>query len=482
MQSCKMREKYNNKLQICCINQHKYNININIINNEKTYYSSFRFPFYHFEDKKDSDDIMAIKSCYELIMDNEDDNIYTLLDYIDKGDYFVEKCNDVNGALIALVQVENKYYLIIDNNNKDVFNELKRNKVKVKEVIILFCSNSNLTSLHDLFNGYEYLESVKCKNLNFSNITDMSYMFANCKNLKTVEFVNVDTSKVTDMSYMFSNCSSLTNLDLSGLNTQNVTDMGGMFFGCSSLTSLNLDRFNTNKVISMKFMFYGCSNLTSLDLFNFSTYNIIDMSYMFAYCSGLTEITFSDIKFLLGIKHEGMFENTFKQNSDNKIKCSYSLFKELNQLLSIDIKSLPNAQMYHDNNYIICTFTKNSDNKCVGKIDIESMYNNDLYLRHYFSKTFENYNESFTKKPLTDNLFIRIMFKYIGDYVYDNNRNVNLYNYYYPYIHLLLLFNNYNIFFDHMFSVFYKDKNATLMANEEFNIKNIILRKTLINP
>ena len=49
-------------------------------------------------------------------------------------------------------------------------------------------------------------------------------------------------------------------------------------------------------------------------------------------------------------------------------------------------------------------------------------------------------------------------------------------------MHLLLLFNNYNIFFDHMFSVFYKDKNATLMSDEECNIKNIILRKTLINP
>jgi len=122
-----------------------------------------------------------------------------------------------------------------------------------------------LSTGHELFEGWGYVE--------------------------TIDFGNVDTSMVTDMSGMFAYCDSLNSLDLSNFNTYNVTNMAGMFnIYDSSLTSLDLSSFDTRNVTNMYMMFYNLDTVTTLDLSSFDTSNVTDMTYMFSSCRSLTTI------------------------------------------------------------------------------------------------------------------------------------------------------------------------------------------------
>ena len=77
--------------------------------------------------------------------------------------------------------------------------------------------------------------------LNTSNITSMSNMFQQCDSLETLDLSNWDTSNITSMYQMFFICSNLISLDISNFDTSNVTDVGHMLSSCNSLHTLRLD-------------------------------------------------------------------------------------------------------------------------------------------------------------------------------------------------------------------------------------------------
>ena len=89
--------------------------------------------------------------------------------------------------------------------------------------------------------------------LNTSNITSMSNMFQQCNSLETLDLSNWDTSNITSMYQMFFICSNLISLDISNFDTSNVTDVGQMLAGCNSLHTLRLDNCSNdtiNKIIT----------------------------------------------------------------------------------------------------------------------------------------------------------------------------------------------------------------------------------------
>ena len=126
--------------------------------------------------------------------------------------------------------------------------------------------------------------------------------FNECYSLKSIEGMEyLSTAGLTSMEDMFNECDSLETVDLSHFDTSSVTSMFGMFKNCSSLKELDLSSFDTRNVDSMGYMFYGCNNLRTIyvldnDLFDVS---LVEDSYgpyndegwdedgMFSFCQKL---------------------------------------------------------------------------------------------------------------------------------------------------------------------------------------------------
>ena len=151
-------------------------------------------------------------------------------------------------------------------------------------------NTSEVTDMHNMFNGCSNLESLDVSHFNTSKVTNMNGMFRECKKLQTLDVSHFDTSNVTNMSYFFYNCNALEALDVSNFNTENVAYMGLVFGGCYKLTELNLTNFNTKNAILMNNMFANCKNLTELDLSSFQTSLVSEMSGMFRKCEKLKTI------------------------------------------------------------------------------------------------------------------------------------------------------------------------------------------------
>ena len=204
------------------------------------------------------------------------------------------------------------------------------------------CINtSKVTSMAQMFQGCEDLESLDLSSFNTSNVTDMSYMFYDCEALNSLDLISFDTAKVTTMQYMFyacralksldlrsfitanvtnmscmfNQCNALKSLDLISFNTANVTDMSYMFNMCQALESLDIRNFNTAKVTTMKSMFNNCRALKSLDLSDFDTANVTDMSYMFYYCRALESLDIRNFDMGKVTTSSRMFDYVGQNNS-----------------------------------------------------------------------------------------------------------------------------------------------------------------------
>ena len=156
-------------------------------------------------------------------------------------------------------------------------------------------TGGTLTDLHGCFHNdnssyKQYSVMEFSYNFDTSNVTNMHNMFNGCDKLTSLDLSSFNTSNVTDMHMMFVLCNSLTSIDLSSFNTENVTTMQHMFDSCSSLTSLDLSSFNTSEVNIMADMFSWCKALTTLDLSNFDTRKVTHMDGMFSRCDSLTTV------------------------------------------------------------------------------------------------------------------------------------------------------------------------------------------------
>ena len=114
--------------------------------------------------------------------------------------------NNKYGRFINIEDIEEKYYHIYFNNNKE---EIKRKYInKDKEIkkikIIKIIIDHQIKSFEGLFFECRYIESINFKKFYRNNINNMSRMFFRCSSLKELNLDNFVTDNVTDMSYMFS--------------------------------------------------------------------------------------------------------------------------------------------------------------------------------------------------------------------------------------------------------------------------------------
>ena len=160
---------------------------------------------------------------------------------------------------------------------------------------------SNVTSMKELFNGYENFDEPLIE-WDVYNVTDMSKMFAGCSKFNqplSDELYNWAVHNVTDMSEMFSGCTNF-NQSLTNWNVSNVTNMNSMFAGNSSFNQ-NINNWNVSGVSSMISVFenstsfnqplsgWNVSNVTNMtEMLNSSDLNTSNYDNLLISWSGLT--------------------------------------------------------------------------------------------------------------------------------------------------------------------------------------------------
>ncbi len=106
------------------------------------------------------------------------------------------------------------------------------------------------------------------------NPTSTVKWFMFMSNLTSIEGIsNLNTSDITNMHEMFEGCSALEELDLTSFSTSNVIDMGLMFSGAYNLKILDVSSFDMSKALYTSGMFSSCSNLENLSI-SPSMYNL----------------------------------------------------------------------------------------------------------------------------------------------------------------------------------------------------------------
>ena len=123
------------------------------------------------------------------------------------------------GKFINIKEGEEKYFHIFFNDSKI---EIKKTELKEGDNVskIKIKIDYQVTSLAQLFQCCNCIQSIRFTNFYRKNITDMSYMFYECTSLIDLDLTIFTTDNVTNMSFMFSRCMSLKKLDLSNFNTK----------------------------------------------------------------------------------------------------------------------------------------------------------------------------------------------------------------------------------------------------------------------
>lgn len=127
-------------------------------------------------------------------------------------------------------------------------------------------------SMENMFNGCQYITSVKFSNLNtYTNFTSLEGMFKDCTNLRYVDLSEFDkvTSNVTTLEYMFKGCSNIESIDMSNVDLSKVNNLISTFEGCSELSKVEFANTKTKELISIADFISGCSALCHLDLSSF---------------------------------------------------------------------------------------------------------------------------------------------------------------------------------------------------------------------
>ena len=182
--------------------------------------------------------------------------------------------------------------------------------------------SSKVTKMDNLFRECKSLISLDLSNLNTISADSMSFMFESCILLEYLNISNFDTSSVTMMTSMFGDCYSLVSLNISNFNTSNVMFINNMFANCISLKTLDISSFDISNVVLMHQMFYNCSSLTSLDLNSFKKSNAMTFVGLFFGCKEMKYLNLSNLE------------------GSSSLISIYSMFKECNKLVSVDISNL----------------------------------------------------------------------------------------------------------------------------------------------
>ena len=237
-----------------------------------------------------------------------------------KWNYTLEKCDFMFMKLINLTE--------IDLSNFDASELVSMNRMffsctNLKNVIIgKNFDSSKVTNMDNMFRECKSLISLDLSNLITISASSMSYMFESCILLEYLNISNFDTSSVTMMIHMFGNSYSLVSINLSNFNTSKVEYTSSMFENCISLKTLDISSFDISNVVLMHQMFYNCSSLTSLDLHGFKKSKAQTFVGLFFGCK--------EIKYL----------NLSNLEGSSSLLSIYSMFKECNKLVSVDISNL----------------------------------------------------------------------------------------------------------------------------------------------
>ena len=222
----------------------------------------------------------------------------------------------------------------------------------LQSLVLSGLDTSRVTDMHALFYKCLHLRSLDLTGLDTSQVTDMGWMFSRCRYLQELEVSHLDTGRVTDMNNMFDNCTRLEKLDLSRWNTSQVTDIQSMFGYCESLENLNLSGWNTSRVTNMDYMFYGCKNLRSLNLSSFDTSHVTDMRTLFNGCSKLQKLNISGFSTALVTNMERMFAGcaSLKKLDVSRFDTSQvtdmsSMFWGCRSLRKLDLSSFDTSQV-----------------------------------------------------------------------------------------------------------------------------------------
>ena len=247
------------------------------------------------------------------------------------------KSNGVTAGRIGMVEVDGKYYVVVDvevteentfepakpvsdddDDNDDNGGEEEQQPQEPKATFdestdtLTITGGSgtlNATALSELLGSSDWKKSVTTLDLSRSGYTQIGNpgddiytgAFGNCDNLVSV---TLPSSVTTIGSYAFYGCDSLTNINLS--NCTKLTTIGKeAFAGCTALTSIDLP---AGLQTIGNYAFWYCTDLTRVTL-PADLQTIGD--YAFAYCSGLKNIYFYGVPTTIG---EDAFEGVIFAN------------------------------------------------------------------------------------------------------------------------------------------------------------------------
>ena len=137
------------------------------------------------------------------------------------------------------------------------------------------------------------METLDLSNFDMSNVSDANNMFVGSR-IKSIK-QNWNLSSLNNGSYMFYNCTGLNTLDTSGWNLSSLNNGSSMFQNCTGLNTLDTSGWGMNKVSSMYNMFWKCQLLSTINTSGWGSLDkVADVSNLFRECNNLVSIDLSN--------------------------------------------------------------------------------------------------------------------------------------------------------------------------------------------
>ena len=161
--------------------------------------------------------------------------------------------------------------LVIDYNDND--NNPATNPLHLGpslKTLIIDCDYLSLPdTIHDMFRGLEFIESISMINYTGNDLIGADNLFAGCVNLMHVMMPDLEATKLAHLAYMFDGCTSLTSVSLPMFKGTNLTSFVGIFRNCINLKNVSLPLFEGANVIYVDELFSHTSNIEQIDLSKF---------------------------------------------------------------------------------------------------------------------------------------------------------------------------------------------------------------------
>ena len=222
----------------------------------------------------------------------------------------------------------------LDLSNFDMSNVSDANNMFVGSRIKSIKQNWNLSSLNNgssMFQNCTGLNTLDTSGWNLSSLNNGSSMFQNCTGLNTLDTSGWNLSSLNNGTNMFYNCTGLNTLDTSGWNLSSLNNGSSMFYNCTGLNTLDTSGWNLSSLNNGTNMFYNCTGLNTLDTSGWGMNKVSSMYNMFWKCQLLSTI------------------NTSGWGSLDKVADVSNLFRECNNLVSIDLSNRLEKCTRYDN-------------------------------------------------------------------------------------------------------------------------------------